>query len=162
MFWHRSKYREVAPWYRARAYRGNLTEAQKRELDAFRTQPKHPAARYEDLPEEVQAYIARLETEAYDLKQEKAVSLALACNAVGLALLYFHYFGALALSTFWTWTLGLLLVIVPWFVYRHQWNKNAEEFMPDYIGAGRDSPANEALQKEWDVGHLARNRSEQQ
>jgi hypothetical protein len=41
----RSKRRvEWLPWYRARGYNGNLTEAEKRQLDAFRAQEKHPAA----------------------------------------------------------------------------------------------------------------------
>jgi hypothetical protein len=150
------KQREVVPWYREPGYQGPLTEAQKRELDALRSQPKHPAARYEDLPEEVQAHIARLEVESYDRKQDLAAAPALACSAVGVALVCLHYFGAPTLSTFWTWTIGLGLVIVPWAVYRREWNKNAEEFMPNYIGEGRDSPANEALLREWEVNYVSR------
>jgi hypothetical protein len=37
---------ERLPWYRAPDYSGNLTEAEKRQLDAFRMQARHPAARY--------------------------------------------------------------------------------------------------------------------
>ena len=43
--------REWLPWYRARNYEGDLTEAEKRQLDAFRMQPSHPAAKFDDLPE---------------------------------------------------------------------------------------------------------------
>jgi hypothetical protein len=76
MFWRPKKQREVLPWYRARGYKGDLTEAEKREVDSFRVLPKHPAAQYEDLPDEVQQYIAEVEIERYDLKQDKAAASA--------------------------------------------------------------------------------------
>src|SRR5262245_48784989 len=60
---------EHLPWYRERNYTGNLTEVEKRQLDAFRMQEKHPAADYDDLPEEVKRYIGSLEMEVYDNKQ---------------------------------------------------------------------------------------------
>ena len=50
---------EHLPWYRARNYKGDLTETEKRQLDAFRKQPKHPAAEEDDLPEEVRNYSVR-------------------------------------------------------------------------------------------------------
>ena len=37
--WKRKRKSEWLPWYRAPDYKGDLTEAQKRELDAFRMQP---------------------------------------------------------------------------------------------------------------------------
>ena len=40
--WRRKRKAEWLPWYQARSYKGDLTEAEKRELDAFRMQPKHP------------------------------------------------------------------------------------------------------------------------
>jgi hypothetical protein len=61
---------EWLPWYRARNYKGDLTEAEKRQFDAFRVQPKHPAAQYHELPEEVQSYINRIECELYDKRQD--------------------------------------------------------------------------------------------
>lgn len=155
MFWRRARQREFLPWYRDPNYKGDLKEAEKRELDALRTQPKHPAARYEDLPDEVQAYIARLEVEAYDAKQDNASISSISCTLFGVALLCFHYLGTP--PTFWTWTCGLGLLIVPWFVYRHRWNKNAKEFFPD--SGGTISPADEAIRKEWEVRNVGRSRS---
>jgi hypothetical protein len=67
MWWKRESSSKRLPWYRAPNYSGNLTEAEKRQLDALRMQAPHPAARYEDLPEEVQSYISGLAIEAYDL-----------------------------------------------------------------------------------------------
>jgi hypothetical protein len=160
MFWRRTQKREYLPWYRRLDYKGDLTETEKRELDALRRQKKHPAARYEDLPDEVQHYIAGLELAAYDLKQDKAALKPIACALIGISLLYFHYVGPPSLSAFWTWAWALFLLIVPWFVYRREWNKNAQEFMPDYLATpGASSPANEALLREWEVSHLTRNRS---
>jgi hypothetical protein len=49
----------------ARNYKGNLTENEKRQLDFFRMQEKHPAADYDSLPEEVQRYINRITMEHY-------------------------------------------------------------------------------------------------
>jgi hypothetical protein len=42
MFRRKKKQPEHLPWYRARNYKGNLTEAEKRQLDFFRMQEKHP------------------------------------------------------------------------------------------------------------------------
>jgi hypothetical protein len=48
---------------------GTMTEtsqrAEKRQLDFFRMQDKHPAATYDSLPQEVQSYIGGLELEAW-------------------------------------------------------------------------------------------------
>jgi hypothetical protein len=156
MFWRRKKQREVLPWYRDPGYRGPLTEAQKRELDAFRMQPTHPAARYEDLPDEVQAHIARLEVENYDQKQYQVVTRLIVSNLVGAALVYFYFFGTPNLSNGWLLAWGLGLLIVPWFTYPRQWRKNADEFITDYLSEGRDSPANESLKKEWEISHVSR------
>ena len=59
---------ERPPWYRVPDYKGNLIEAEKRELDAFRARPRHPAFEYSELSEQVEIYISGLETEAYDLE----------------------------------------------------------------------------------------------
>jgi hypothetical protein len=58
MLWRK---KESLPWYRAPNYKGDLTEDEKRELDLFRYRAerhgiKHPAATYDDLPEEVGSY----------------------------------------------------------------------------------------------------------
>jgi hypothetical protein len=55
----------------AQNYKGNLTENEKRQLDFFRMQEKHPVADYDSLPEEVQRYINRITMEHYDLKSDK-------------------------------------------------------------------------------------------
>src|SRR5215213_9302385 len=83
--WNRKRKAEWLPWYRAPNYDGDLTEAEKRELDAFRMQPKHPAARIYELPGEVQSYISKIEIELYDQKQERAAGRALVLSASGAA-----------------------------------------------------------------------------
>ena len=67
MFPRKKKKQPAEPlsWYRARGYKGNLTEHEKRQLDSFRMQEHHPAATCESLPEEVQSYIGGLELEAW-------------------------------------------------------------------------------------------------
>lgn len=150
--WRNKRKGDPMPWYRRPEYKGNLAEAQKRKLDAFRMQSTHPSARFEDLPDEVQSYIAAMEVDIYDLRQEKAFFLAILCSLFGIAVLLHHYGKLLSLSHFWAWTCGLLLLIAPWFVYWYDWNKIAEEF---------DAPVDERFRREWEVHYLARFREEQ-
>jgi hypothetical protein len=79
----KKKQREHLPWYRARNYKGNLTEIEKRQLDSFRMQEKHPAGDYDSLPEEVQRYISSLEIEVYDNKQQTLALSTLFVSGVG-------------------------------------------------------------------------------
>ena len=80
--WKRKRKTKALPWYRARNYKGKMTEAQKRELDSFRAQEPHPAADYDSLPTEVQHYINRLEVEIYDNKQRQIAARALFVSGV--------------------------------------------------------------------------------
>jgi len=71
MFGRKNEKQESLPWYREPNYKGDLTEDEKRELDSLRYRAdrqgvKHPAATYDDLPDEVQSYISRLQIELYD------------------------------------------------------------------------------------------------
>ena len=91
--WRRRKSTERPPWYRARGYKGKLTEAEKRELDAFRARPRHPAFEHGDLPEHVEMYISGLEVEADELKQERATCRAIVFSLGGAVLLYANHFG---------------------------------------------------------------------
>jgi hypothetical protein len=144
---------EWLPWYRARNYKGNLTEDEKRHLDAFRMQPKHPAAAFDDLPEEVQSYISRLELDLYDKKQDGAVAQAFVVSAIGAGMLLLNYKTCFASPTIWTNLGGILLLISPWFVYRYRWHKNAEKFTP------RDAPGRpteEGIRLEWELNYIAR------
>lgn len=71
MAWFRKTKMGDVAWYRHRNYKGNLSEDQKMELDSIRWKSKsgqHPAAKFEDLPEEVQDYIVYLESEISDSK----------------------------------------------------------------------------------------------
>ena len=138
---------ETLPWYRELGYDGDLTEAEKRELDDFRALAKHPATEFGDLPDEVEGYIVRLEIERSDLKREQVFLLALACTAVGIALLSLHYFGAPSLSRFETWAWELVLIIAPWFVARHHWNKHEKEDDADTI------------LRHWEVSHVCNSRA---
>jgi hypothetical protein len=71
MFWKAEANQERLPWYRAKNYKGKMSEKQKCSLDAVRLQNKHPAATYADLRPEVQNYISSLEIEVYDAKQQE-------------------------------------------------------------------------------------------
>ena len=121
------------------------TEAEKRELDAFRMQARHPAYQYPDLPEHVEAYIARLEIEAYDLKQERAAGRALTTTLVGAAILYVIHFGIGPSDSIWGYLWGFALLIVPWVVCRMEWRKYADAFS-----------AHEGILMEWELDHVTK------
>lgn len=142
---------EWLPWYRAQNYKGNMTEAEKRQLDAFRAQPEHPAMRTEDLPEEVQDYIKKIELELYDYKQQYAVGQAFFYSLIGAALLALHYTGCLT-ATPWKYALDVLILVSPWFFYRYRWKKNAAEFLPSKNDFS--NPTDEAIRKEWEINYL--------
>jgi hypothetical protein len=115
------KPKEWLPWYRAHDYEGNLTEAEKRQLDAFRVQPKHPAAELDDLPEEVQNYINTIECELHDEKNAVVFARALFFSAIGAALIFLNYKGFWGAPTIWqyagaegTLALRLWLGVLHW------------------------------------------------
>jgi hypothetical protein len=135
---------ERLPWYRARGYSGNLTEAEKRELDGFRMQADHPAYQYE-LPEHVELCITGLQVEAYDLKQERAAVRAFTTTLVGAAVLYIAHFGAGPSNSIWSYLIGIGLMILPWVVYRSEWRKNADANL--FVS--------EAILMEWELEHVA-------
>jgi hypothetical protein len=156
--WKRKRKAEWLPWYRARNYKGDMTEAEKRQLDAFRMQPTHPAVQWDDLPEEVQKYVSRIEVELYDHKQQQAAGRSLFFCAVGVLLLFLNYKGCLGDPTIWSYVGAVLLLVLPWFVYRYEWNKNAEEFLPS------DAPygvTEERIREEWELNYIVSRRVEQ-
>jgi hypothetical protein len=155
--WKRKRKTEFLPWYRSRGYKGNLSEAQKRELDSFRAQETHPASRYERLPVEVQNYIGRLELEIYDGKQEKIAAAALVVSMFGALTLYQMYFG-FPEPTNWRYVVSALCLVVPWIVYKYYWKKNAEAFLPDEPYAA--FPTDEGLRLEWEIEYLSMRRQE--
>ena len=157
--WKRKRKTEFLPWYRAKGYKGNLTEAQKRELDSFRAQESHPASSYGKLPVEVQNYIGRLEMQIYDSKQEKLGIGALIVSMFSALTLYQMYFGFPEATT-WRYVVSGLGLVVPWIVYRYYWKKNAEAFLPDEPYAA--FPTDEGLRFEWEIEYLSMRRQEQE
>jgi hypothetical protein len=154
--WKRKSKSERVAWYRAPGYKGDLTEAEKRQLDAFRSERKHPAATTDELPEEVQRYIGRIELELYDAKQA-AAGQALVLSGVGAALLGFHYIGCLS-GTPLTYAFDVLLLLVPWLFYRRRWKMTADEFLPPPLDSDALNPADEALRAEWELEFITRSR----
>lgn len=148
--------KEWLPWYRRKGYKGNLTEEEKRILDSLRMKEPHPAARYEQLPDEAQRYINRLEVELYDKKQESAAGKAFLLTGVAVFPIWFGYKGYGDSSPLFSYLLGSVLLIVAWVGYRWEWKKNADEFMPKE----EDTPntTDEELRYEWELVHIVRHK----
>ncbi|ATU92894.1 hypothetical protein [Phyllobacterium zundukense] len=160
MWKRRKKKAELLPWYRKPTYKGKMSEADKRILDSFRMQPKHPAATSDDLPEEVRSYINGLEVTLYDLKQDKIVGRSMIFSLVGAAMLYVNYFGVPA-PTIWSYFIGAAFLIVPWFIYPYEWRKNADEFVPKDRDPDALSPTDEAIRTEWELEYIVNTHSEE-
>ncbi|MBY3220908.1 hypothetical protein [Rhizobium laguerreae] len=156
MWWGRKQNTEWLPWYRVPGFKGKVSEAEKRQLDAFRTQERHPAASYQDLPEEVQSYISRLELENYDFKQEKAANGSLFVSVLGATILGVNYFGVhiQPAASIWPYAFGLLLLLAPWFVSSREWQRNADELHPRRHGG--PNMTDENIRKEWELDFLTR------
>jgi len=123
VWWRKRKQSESLPWYRSPKYRGNLTEDEKRALDSFRLREKsygekHPAAGFEDLPEEVGMYISKLQIESYDQTQESLVGRYFVLSAVG-AFLLLNHFGWVSPKYDSTEVLvfGVVSLLAPWVYY---------------------------------------------
>ena len=152
--WWPGKRAENLPWYRQPSKSGTVTETEMRVLDQYRLQERHPAARKEDLPLEVQAYISALEFDLYETKQRRLVSRTALTSALGAALLYLTHYGYQAETSRWDYFVGLALLVVPWFLYSRESRKNNREFMPEEANA--PTSTNERLKEEWELTHVIR------
>lgn len=153
MFWRKKK--ESVPWYRVPNYKGNLTEDEKRELDSFRHRAEshgedHPAATYDDLPEEVRDYVSKLQIEFYDKIQEGLVGRCLLISAVG-AFLLLNHFGWFtgAYNSTEILLVGALFLLAPWVYYPIKWRKNADRYLGD---------TNEDLRTQWELNYIVSNK----
>jgi hypothetical protein len=154
MFGRKRKRSERLPWYRQRGYKGKLTESEKRGLDAFREQPTHPATRLGDLPEDVQAYINRLEFDLHDKKEETVVFAGAAALFVGVAALY-AYFVGLPKPSGWTLAVGSFGIAYAIYLYAFEFRKNQDDFLPAHDpSSDRTSTTDEAIRQEWELEYI--------
>jgi hypothetical protein len=143
---------EWVPWYRRKSYKGDLSEEEKRILDSFRLQEKHPATDYQDLPEDVKRYINRIEFELYRKKQEGAAGMALLLTAVAALLIYFAYTGR-GDYPIYSYASGIVILILAWYGYRREWKKNADELFPKGKGAPL-TDTDVGIQEEWELVYI--------
>lgn len=156
MWWNRNQNTEWLPWYRVTGFKGKVSEAEKRQLDAFRTQGRHPAASYQDLPAEVQSYISGIVIENYDFKQDRAFRGPMLASLLGAGILGVNYFGIHIQPTasIWPYAFGLLLLIASWVAYAREWQRNADELRPRRHGG--PNMFDENIRKEWELEYLTR------
>ena len=141
------------PWYRQPGYDGNLTEAEKLQLDGFRALSKHPATQYENLPEEVQDYISKIEIELYDAKQAAAAGGMFAGAGAGVALLWLCYFGYAPAVTLWDYAISAMVIVASLVWYRWKWGKNSTALSA--------LSADEKLKMEWELNHVVNQKTGQ-
>jgi hypothetical protein len=129
-----------------------------RQSDRGGDQPKHPAAEVDNLPEEVQGYINRIESELYDQKQDGLAARAFFVSALGAAMLFLDYKGGLGAPTILSTAAAMFLLVWPWLYYWYQWKKNAEEHLPSDIVDRPCGPTDEGIRQEWEINYLAYSR----
>ena len=148
MIGRKKKRKEPLPWYRVRNYKGNLTEAEKRELDSLRHREseggERHSASYDDLPEEVQSYISKIEIERYDLIQETLVGRCFLLSGIGLVFLL-NYFGWISSKYDSTevFLAGVFLLLAPLIYYPIKWRKNADQFSE-----------HDGIRTEWELNYI--------
>jgi hypothetical protein len=133
MFWRKKAANEPLPWYRAKNYKGKMTEKQKRLLP------------------EVQNYINRLELEVYDAKQQSLFAGCALLSFLGGQSLYRDYTSGDEASLL-SISYGVIMLGAPWIYYSVKFKKNASEHMPD---ENPTYPTDEALRLEWEIEHLS-------
>lgn len=139
-------------WYRAKTYKGKMTERQKRHLDAVRLQDQHPATSFAMLPEDVQNYISRIELELFDAKKSEIFWSSAVVFVSGAFILYKEFLGSAAASGL-SIAMGVLLMIFSALYWSINSRKLSNAFLPDSDWAG---PTNEGIRQEWEIEYLSR------
>jgi hypothetical protein len=148
---------EWIPWYRRKEYKGNLTEDEKRHLDTFRVEGKHPATAFEELPKEVQEYLNELELSVYDATQERVAIKSLVQTCVGALLIFLAYLGLGWLSPLVGYFLGCAIITFAWFNHSRDWKQNADSIWIKQKGKGVPlSRTEDKLQEYWDLDAIGR------
>ena len=158
-----AKEQDWTPWYRRKEYKGNLSEEEKRHLDSFRLEEKHPAAAIEDLPEEVQGYLSELELAVYDAKQEGVATKAFVLTGIGALVIFLAYRELGWLSPLIGYVTGGAIIAFAWVNYSGEWKKNAEGLWIKQKGRGIPfSRTEEKLQEYWELDEIGRFRRQRE
>jgi hypothetical protein len=75
-----------------------------------------------------------------------------------IALLVFLSYKGIGYAGDFGYIFGGLLLTVPWFIYRREWRKNADEFLPDI--EVEPNPSDEGIRYEWELTYIANRRKE--
>jgi hypothetical protein len=151
----KSKKSEWVPWYRRKKYNGNLTEEEKRHLDSFRLEEKHPAAKPDDLPEEVLSYFSELQLAVYDQKQDNLTKMWFLLTGFGAFLIFMAYRETGWLSPLFGYVLGGAMIAFAWIYYSREFKKNADTLWINQEGKGVPSSSLEKkFQEYWELDHI--------
>jgi hypothetical protein len=153
--WMSNEKPERLPWYRAKDYKGKLTEDDKRQLDAFRMQESHPATDPNTLPDDVKAYINALEFELVELKRHNSITYAVIATVFALILAYYSgYLGNGYASPFVVYMFSALIIAVYWWKHTKEDKALVEQLLP----SDSFDPTAEAIKFEWEVEYLVTKR----
>lgn len=139
--------KERIPWYRAKGYKGKMTEDNKRKLDAFRMLEKHPATDPYDLPEDAQTYINSIEFELIDIKRQKSFNGSAFITAAAFALSYYSYLGhGYYNNPYWTYAFSIVIVIFVWWKHHKEDKTLCDELL--------SNTTTEGIIREWELDYI--------
>lgn len=141
------------PWYRRQDYKGDLSEKEKRILDSFHSEAKHPAAPYESLPDEVQEYINSLEFELFQNNKDEAIITALFATAITVIILCITYKGNLFYEAP-IYGICLAALISIWVKYYKKLKNIDERNLP--IRDDAPSQSDEGIQMQYELNYIVR------
>lgn len=152
----RKRKSEWLPWYRQKDYKGDLTEAEKRQLDAFRASGEHPSANPGSLPEEVKGYISNIESEKYDRKSDSRFHNTVMITVAGLQMIYIFYLRHDEYRVFG-------YIIIPILIALFWWQNHLESVrdLDDYLpppGSDKPFPTDEGIRREWELRYIFESR----
>lgn len=149
---------EWLPWYRQKGYKGDLTEDEKKYLDAFTLMPEHPAASEDDLPEEVSAYIAELQFLLHDAKRDTLYWGALASIGVGAYFVYEAAFGDAWTGSPLLYLIGFSLIFYTPFYLRKETRRLAKELLFKTETGGPETTSEVGIRRHWELLAISRYR----
>jgi hypothetical protein len=150
---------EWVPWYRRKEYTSNITEDEKRYLDSFRLEKKHPAAALEDQPSEVQRYVSELELAVDDKTQEGIARKAFILTGIGAFVIFVAYREIGWNSPLIDYVVGSAFIAFAWISYFRECKKNTYRLWIEQKGKGVPfDQAEEKLQEYWELDAISRYR----
>lgn len=149
------------PWYKYPAFKRELSASEIYYLDSMRMLDDHPAAKYHDLPPEVQGYISELEDEYYIARQSLVIASFVCILLIGLLVLFSLESLAVPLPFGNAWGASLAIVAFGFLLCVLKWRRNRNIEWPEIAhDRSYESQTQERIKQHWERQSLYEQRRE--